>query len=198
MSQRPAQRLDDNAALTGDSKLDALSSQWDSRHSLDLSEQDGPSPVQASATSAQRAAHRATVAAAGNGAGRAVLVVDSSAIARKFLAHKLQAVGYEVHIAEQGERALEMIQREDYAIVFLEVTLDEDGGGPDGLRLCRSIKQKPDHPRGKAPAVVMVTGLTGSTDRVRGSLAGCDAYLTKPLPNDEFLVTLALVDPLFK
>jgi DNA-binding response OmpR family regulator len=41
----------------------------------------------------------------------------------------------------------------------------------------------------------MVTGLSGAMDRVRGSLAGCDAYLTKPLSDDELLHALRLLDP---
>jgi two-component system, cell cycle response regulator len=51
------------------------------------------------------------------------------------------------------------------------------------------------HPGGIAPAVLLVTGLSGSMDRVRGDLAGCDAYLTKPLMEDEFLAALRLLDP---
>ena len=43
----------------------------------------------------------------------------------------------------------------------------------------------------------MVTGLDGATDRVRGSLAGCDAYLTKPLHEAEFIAALQQVDPEF-
>jgi CheY-like chemotaxis protein len=64
--------------------------------------------------------------------------------------------------------------------------------------LCQAIKQKPDHPRGIVPAVVITTSRYGSSDRVRGSLAGCDAYLTKPLAEAAFLVALREIDPLFQ
>ena len=43
-----------------------------------------------------------------------------------------------------------------------------------------------------------IDGLDGATDRVRGSLAGCDAYLTKPLHESEFIATLLQVDPAFE
>jgi len=43
---------------------------------------------------------------------------------------------------------------------------------------------------------VMVTGLAAEMDRVRGTLAGCDAYLTKPLAEEEFLDTLRTLDPM--
>ena len=130
------------------------------------------------------------------GAGRSVLVVDRTPIARKFLTLRLQSLGYHVQAAEDGEEALAMVEQWAYAIVFVEAVL-----GPahslDGLRVCQAIKQKPDHPRGIAPAVVMVAGQAGSADRVRGSLAGCDAYLSKPLLEDELIKVLGEVDPLF-
>src|SRR5436190_2628892 len=43
-------------------------------------------------------------------AGRVVLVVDSAPIARKFLVQRLEALGYEVHSAESGDRALAMVE----------------------------------------------------------------------------------------
>ena len=43
----------------------------------------------------------------------------------------------------------------------------------------------------------MVTGLASSSDRVRGSLAGCDAYLSKPLAESEFIAALREVDRQF-
>ncbi len=130
------------------------------------------------------------------GVGRSVLVVDPTPIARKFLTLRLQALGYHVQAAEDGEEALARVEQWAYAIVFLEAVLGS-AAGLDGFRVCQAIKQKPDHPRGIAPAVVMVTGLAGSSDRVRGSLAGCDAYLTKPLVEAELVAALGEVDPLF-
>jgi two-component system, cell cycle response regulator len=45
--------------------------------------------------------------------------------------------------------------------------------------------------------MVVVTGQTGSADRVRSALAGCDAYLTKPLVEAQLIAALGEVDPLF-
>jgi two-component system, cell cycle response regulator len=150
-----------------------------------------------SASAARRSAHRAAVVARRGGAGRAVLVVDGIPIARKFLAQRLESLGYHVEVAEDGEQALAMIEQQAYAIVFVETVLGPKDG-IDGLRLCQVIKQQPDRPRGRAPTVVMVTGLASQTDRVRGALAGCDAYLTKPLVDEELDAALCEVDPLFK
>ncbi|MEO5698065.1 MAG: hypothetical protein ABIQ60_13140, partial [Burkholderiaceae bacterium] len=69
--------------------------------------------------------------------------------------------------------------------------------GVDGLLLCRAVKRKADHAGGKAPAVVMVTGMASSSDRIRGMLAGCDAYLAKPVVDAQLIAALGEVDPLF-
>lgn len=130
------------------------------------------------------------------GGGRAVLVVDSTPIARKFLALRLQALGYQVQLAESGEQALAMVEERAYTVVFLELALAPKDG-IDGLRLCQAIKQKPDHPNGVAPAVIVVTGRAGSADRVRSALAGCNAFLTKPLVKEDLIVAMGAVDPLF-
>ena len=175
--------------------LDPLATPFDTRGDVDLLLQDlDPAP---GATPAERTAHRASVAARRGGAGRAVLVVDSTPIARKFLMQRLQALGYEAQGAEHGEHALALVEQQAFAIVFLELALTPHNG-IDGLSLCQAIKQMPGHLDGLAPAVVVTTGQTGSMDRVRGSLAGCDAYLSKPLIEAEFLMALREVDPLFR
>jgi CheY-like chemotaxis protein len=132
------------------------------------------------------------------GAAREVLVVEDSAIARKFLQMRLQRLGYRVQTSASGEDALDILQHRWFPIVFLDVVLGPAGNVVDGLRVCQRIKQRASQPGGAPTAVVLVTGLTGSSDRVRGSLAGCDAYLTKPLMEAEFIAALELVDPAFE
>jgi two-component system, cell cycle response regulator len=124
----------------------------------------------------------------------AVLVVDDSPIARRFLHTRLGRLGYDVHSAESGEEALEMIAQQSFTFVFMDVAL---GDGMDGFEACRRIKRRP-WPIGHAPAVFMVTGRTSAIDRIRGQLAGCDAYLTKPLVEDELHRVLAGHDDAFE
>jgi two-component system cell cycle response regulator len=123
-----------------------------------------------------------------------VLVVDDSRIALKFLQMRLQGLGYRVHVARDAAQAMERLAVQAFSLVFLDVALGPPGS-MDGLAVCQHIKQRKVHPGGIAPAVLMVTGLDGSMDRVRGDLAGCDAYLTKPLMEDEFMAALRLLDP---
>jgi two-component system cell cycle response regulator len=132
------------------------------------------------------------------GAAREVLVVEDSAIARKFLQLRLQRLGYRVQTSASGEDALDLLEHHWFPIVFADVVLGPPGRGIDGLRVCQSIKQRAAQPGGRPTAVVLTTSLNGSSDRVRGSLAGCDAYLTKPLMEAQFIATLKQVDPAFE
>ena len=78
-----------------------------------------------------------------------------------------------------SDRALELLAGASYDFVFLDVDL-----GPhselDGLALCQHIKRQPAtrRPRRRGGDGL---GAAGQLDRMRGSLAGCDAYLAKPL-----------------
>ncbi|WP_127998430.1 response regulator [Piscinibacter defluvii] len=129
------------------------------------------------------------------GGGRDVMVVDDSAIARKFLQQRLERFGYRVHLAASGAEALELLAQRAYALAFLDVVLGP-AGSVDGLQVCQAVKQEATR-RGLRTPVVLVTALKGSSDRVRGSLAGCDAYLTKPLLEEPFVTTLRQLDPAF-
>ena len=130
------------------------------------------------------------------GRDRDVLVVEDSAIARKFLQLRLQRLGYRVQLASTGEQALDMVEVMPFSIVFLDIRLGS-ADSLDGLQVCQAIRQRGTPTGAPEPAIVMVTGSASSADRVRGSLAGCDAYLTKPLIEIAFLQALRQVDPGF-
>jgi CheY-like chemotaxis protein len=133
----------------------------------------------------------------GDGMFEQVLVVDDSEIARRFLQMKLQRLGYMVDTAGSGHEALDKVTARRYAFVFLDVAMD----GLDGFETCKQIKHMPwplDERLIRGPVVIMVTGRSGSVDRIRGTLAGCDAYLTKPLNEDELIATLSKYDDCFE
>jgi two-component system, cell cycle response regulator len=132
-----------------------------------------------------------------SGGGRDVLVVDDSSIARRFLKQRLEQLGYRVQQANDGESALEMITHHAFVLVFVDMVLGPPNS-VDGLQICQFAKQRPAFGARNTPNVVVVTGQSGSTHRVRASLAGCDAFLTKPLLEAEFIDTLDKVDPLFR
>lgn len=118
-----------------------------------------------------------------------VLIVDDSEVAQRFVARLVEQLGLRPSCAGDSQSALALLAQQRFAFALLDVALGE-GSSDDGLWLCRRIKQQPD-----APHVVMVTAAAQAVDRVLGSLAGCDAYLTKPIDAAEFGRTLASLLP---
>jgi CheY-like chemotaxis protein len=109
-----------------------------------------------------------------------VLLVDDSEVALHFLRRQLEAYGLDVDLARHSDRALDLLTHHAYGIVFLDVDLGEHSRS-DGLTLCHQIRHRLLHPGGKPPMVVMVSAFRDPVDQVRGTLAGAEAYLGKPL-----------------
>ncbi len=109
------------------------------------------------------------------------LLVDDSTLALRFLETRLRPWGLRVDCAADSRHALELLEQRSYGFAFLDVELGEDSE-LDGLALCRHIKQSP---AAVGVTVFMVSAHHSELDRVRGSLAGCDGYLSKPLDEGE-------------
>ncbi len=118
-----------------------------------------------------------------------ILVVDDSDIALKFMRNRLSRFGFHADLVNSGEEALGKMNTRPYKFVFLDVMME----GLDGYQTCRAIKQR-KYSDGKPPVVVMLTSRGGTIDKIRGTLAGCDAYLTKPLNERDLIAVLAKHD----
>ena len=118
-----------------------------------------------------------------------ILVVDDSDIALKFMKNCLFRYGFRAELSRSGEEALVRVAQNDFKFVFLDVMMQ----GLDGYQTCRAIKQQ-KYVGASPPVVVMLTSRGGKIDKMRGSLAGCDAYLTKPLSEAELLAVLSKHD----
>jgi CheY-like chemotaxis protein len=112
------------------------------------------------------------------------LLVDDSEIALRYLESRLQRWGVQTERATTSHRALERLSQRAFDCVFLDIELGE-ASELDGLALCQVIKRGPHAPGGAVPAVFMVSAHHTELDRVRGALAGCDAFLGKPLEEIE-------------
>ena len=117
--------------------------------------------------------------------GDTVLVVDDNATVRMFMQAKLAPFKFEIDFAETGEEAVGLTGSREYACVFLDVVMP----GIDGYQVCKLIKANKQAI--KKTAVVMLTSRSSPFDKLRGSLAGCDEYLTKPLDEDRLLEVIA-------
>lgn len=108
------------------------------------------------------------------------LVIDDSVTIRKQVELALRLHDVEPTGAETGEAAMALLAKQHYDLIFLDVVLP---GGADGYQICRSIKKNETH---RSTPVIMLTGRSSAFERMRGSLAGCDSYLTKPVDNHTF------------
>lgn len=107
------------------------------------------------------------------------LVVDDSLPVRKQIEIELKLLGISADFAETGEIAFTMLDNHYYDIVFLDVVLP----GVDGYKICKTIKK---NKLKKATPVIMLTSKSSPFDRIRGTFAGCNTYLTKPVSHESF------------
>lgn len=107
-----------------------------------------------------------------------VLVVDDSLAVRGQLRALLERRGLVVTDVESAEAAIQMAAKSTYACVLMDVLMP----GLNGYEACRLIKANTNG--GKKSNVVMLTSRSSPFDRIKGKMAGCDAYLTKPVNPD--------------
>jgi pilus assembly protein CpaF len=110
-----------------------------------------------------------------------ILVVDDEPAILQALGDYLDADGYQVALAHDGEEAWEKITSEDISLVLTDVMMP----GLDGFGLCQRIKGTPAT---VFLPVVLVTALARTEDRVKGAQAGADDFITKP-PDELELLT---------
>src|SRR6266850_3323119 len=110
-----------------------------------------------------------------------VLVVDDEEGVRSSLAGILQDEGYQVDAVESGEKCLEMVTRNDYKAVFLDVWLP----GRDGLEILTELTGKP-----AAPAIVMISGHGTIETAVKAAKMGAYDFIEKPLSLEKVTLTL--------
>lgn len=102
--------------------------------------------------------------------GTSVLVVDDEPTVREVVASYLRRDGHAVTEAADGSTAVELVQREHFDLVVLDMMLP----GVNGLDILRRIRQMGDMP------VIMLTARAEESDRVAGLELGADDYVVKP------------------
>jgi len=112
-----------------------------------------------------------------------ILVVDDEPQYVWTIQVSMEAKGYEVLVAEDGQTAIECIINEYPDIVILDVKMP----GLDGYEVCRRVREFSTVP------IIMLTGLAGSANRIRGLDVGADHYMTKPFSLAELLARMQAV-----
>jgi len=117
-----------------------------------------------------------------------ILVVDDEKDILDLIEYNLSNNGYIVSTATNGELALDLIKKNNYDLIILDIMLP----GKDGLDICKIIKA--DNEKSNIP-VIMVTAKTEEIDRIAGFEIGADHYVTKPFSPRELL---AIVKSVFR
>jgi serine/threonine protein kinase/CheY-like chemotaxis protein len=113
-----------------------------------------------------------------------LLVVDDNEMNRDTLSRQLERAGYEVATAEEGIKALEMIDQQKFDLVLLDVMMP----GLTGIELLKIVRA--DHPANELP-IIMATARDKSENMVEALSLGANDYVTKPL---DFPVVLARIE----
>lgn len=113
-----------------------------------------------------------------------ILVVDDSPTEQRLVTGALQAKGYKVVTAADGEQALALACSEKPALIVLDVVLPKK----NGFQVCRQLKTAPDT---RDIKVLLLTSKSQDSDRFWGLKQGADDYMTKPFADEELLTKVA-------
>ncbi|PRY26782.1 two-component system phosphate regulon response regulator PhoB [Aliiruegeria haliotis] len=102
-----------------------------------------------------------------------VLVVEDEPAQREVLAYNLEAEGFQVQRAEDGEEALLLVEEGAPDVIVLDWMLPS----VSGIEVCRRLKMRPDT---RNVPIIMLSARSEEVDRVRGLETGADDYVVKP------------------
>ncbi len=112
-----------------------------------------------------------------------VLVVDDEPRYIKLVRYNLEAAGYEVVTAANGEEALSLVASKTPDLIILDIRLP----GIDGYEVCTRIREFSSVP------IIMLTAKGEEREKVQGLRLGADDYVTKPFGAEELMARVETV-----
>ena len=112
-----------------------------------------------------------------------VLLVEDEGAQREVLAYNLEAEGFEVAQAANGEEALEAVAETSPDLILLDWMMPH----VSGLEVCRRLKLRPET---RNIPVIMLSARSEDVDKVRGLETGADDYVVKPYSVVELMARL--------
>jgi len=115
---------------------------------------------------------------------RTILIVEDNPMNLKLARDVLEAKGYRVVVAENGEDGVALAAAERPDLVLMDIQLP----GIDGVEALRRLREDP------ATSRILVVAFTASVmagERSRVTAAGFDAFVSKPIDLKPFLATIA-------
>lgn len=112
-----------------------------------------------------------------------ILIVEDEPSFSEALSYTLTKEGYDVVVAEDGVKAVEVFAAEGADLVLLDLMLP----GQPGTEVCRQIRMRSQVP------VIMLTAKDSEVDKVVGLELGADDYVTKPYSSRELVARVRAV-----
>ncbi len=104
-----------------------------------------------------------------------ILIVDDDILVLEALQELMSSSGYEVRTATRGQEALEILDRERFDLLILDVVMPK----MTGFDVCREVRKRKDEMRDAK--IIMLTAKTDPRDVKSEELCKSDLYLTKPI-----------------
>lgn len=111
-----------------------------------------------------------------------ILVAEDNVINQRLLALMLKRLNYEVHVADNGQAAIEAWKDRDFDLILMDMQMPH----VDGLEATRTIRKAERAGRKRVP-IVAVTANARAEDRAACLAAGMDDYLAKPIRSDDLV-----------
>lgn len=112
-----------------------------------------------------------------------ILIADDNEDITDILSNYIEREGYEPIVAVDGEQALELFEKEQPALVLLDIMMPKI----DGYEVCRNIRKKNNVP------IILVTARGEDFERVMGLDIGADDYIVKPFSPNEVMARVRAV-----
>ncbi|MGZ9809750.1 phosphate regulon transcriptional regulator PhoB [Pseudoroseicyclus sp. H15] len=109
-----------------------------------------------------------------------VLVVEDEAAQREVLSYNLEAEGFRISAAGDGDEALSLVNDELPDVIVLDWMLPS----VSGIEICRRLKARAET---RNVPIIMLSARSEEVDRVRGLETGADDYVVKPYSLSELL-----------
>src|SRR5436189_4854364 len=107
-----------------------------------------------------------------------ILLVDDDATNLDVLRHTLDGRGFRLFVTRSGESALDVARKVHPVLVLLDIVMP----GIDGYETCRRLKQDPET---REAAVIFLSSLDETKDKVRGLQVGAVDFVSKPFQREE-------------
>jgi two-component system, OmpR family, alkaline phosphatase synthesis response regulator PhoP len=109
-----------------------------------------------------------------------ILLVDDEKDFVAMLLIRLEASGYEVLTAYDGEQGLNLAREQKPDLILLDLMLP----GMDGYKVCRMLKFDEEY---SSIPIIMLTARTQEEDKLKGAQMKADMYMDKPFDDNELL-----------